>query len=279
MSKRVVVTGGSGKAGKAIVADLRQHGYDALNADLAASRRLDRGSIAADVTDLGQVFEVLDGSSAVVHLAAIPAARMRPDGETFRINTIGTYNVFHVAAELGLEKVVWASSETVSGVRFEKERPRYAPVDEDHPRLPESSYALSKVVGEVMADEFHRWTGIPFVGLRYSSVKEPADYERFRSFWDDPTIRSWNLWGYVDVSDVAQATRRALEADIDGAENFLIAAADTCMTTPSADLMDAVYPDVPIRRELGDYETLLSIDKARRMLGYEPAHTWRDHLR
>lgn len=278
MALRVVVTGGSGKAGRGVVADLVEHGYDVVNVDIAASRRSDRRALAADVTDLGQVLEALHGAWAVVHLAAIPAARMRTDGETFRVNTIGTYNVFHAAARLGLGKVVWASSETLMGVRFEREEPRYAPIDEEHPRLPESSYALSKLAGEVMAEEFHRWSGIPFVGLRYSSIKEPEDYSRFPSFWDDPTTRAWNLWGYVDVEDVGQATRLALEADIQGVENFLVAAADTCMRTPSVDLLHAVYPDVPLRREIGEYETLLSIDKARAMLGYEPAHSWRDRL-
>ena len=137
---------------------------------------------------------------------------------------------------------------------FERERPRYAPIDEEHPPLPESSYALSKLVSEEMARQFSRWTGIPFVGLRFSNVMEPHDYERFPGFWDDPQLRRWNLWGYVDARDVAQSCRLGLEADVSGAEVFIIAAADTVMNRPSADLMAEVYPDVELRAGVGEFE-------------------------
>lgn len=261
-----------------MVADLAKHGYDVSNVDVAASPDPDEPTVIADLTELGQVFEVLRGASAVIHLAAIPAPRVLTDGETFRINTMSTYNVFAAAVQLGLRKVVWASSETLIGIPFVKERPRYAPIDEEHPRLPEFHYALSKLLGEVMSDEFNRWAGTPFVGLRYSNIMEPADYERFPTFWDDLRIRAWNLWGYVDARDVAQATRLALETPTTGVENFLVAAADTCMTTPSAELMAAIYPDVPLRGAVTGFDTLLSIDKARTILGYRPAHSWRDHI-
>lgn len=275
---RVVVTGGSGKAGRAVVADLREHGHEVVDVDIAASREPDAPTIVADLTDLGQVYDVLQGASAVVHLAAIPAPNVVPDGETFRVNTMSTYHVFSASVALGLGRVVWASSETLIGLPFDRERPRYAPIDEEHPRLPEFHYALSKLVGEAMAEQFNRWSGIPFVSLRYSNVMEEHDYQRFPGFWDDPNLRAWNLWGYVDSRDVAQATRLALEADASGHEAFLVAAADTCMTRPSADLMQEVYPDVPMRVTVEGTDTLLSIDKARRMLGFEPAHSWRDHV-
>lgn len=275
---RVVVTGGSGKAGRAVVADLREHGHEVVDVDIAASREPDAPTIVADLTDLGQVYDVLQGASAVVHLAAIPAPNVVPDGETFRVNTMSTYHVFSASVALGLGRVVWASSETLIGLPFDRERPRYAPIDEEHPRLPEFHYALSKLVGEEMAEQFNRWSGIPFVSLRYSNVMEEHDYQRFPGFWDDPNLRAWNLWGYVDSRDVAQATRLALETDASGHEAFLVAAADTCMTRPSADLMQEVYPDVPMRVTVEGTDTLLSIDKARRMLGFEPAHSWRDHV-
>jgi len=276
--ERVVVTGGSGKAGRAVVADLSQHGFDVLNVDVMASMHPDDPTRVADLTDLGHTIESLRGADAVVHLAAIPAPNIVPPGETFRINMMSTYNVFSAAEILGLEKVVWASSETLIGIPFERENPRYAPIDEDHPRLPEFHYALAKLAGEVIAEQFNRWSGIPFVGLRISNIMEIADYERFPGFWDDPTIRAWNLWGYVDARDVAQAARLALTSDTKGAEAFLVAAADTCMTTPSAELMARVYPDVPITGDVAGHKTLLSIDKARNVLGYEPQHSWRDHV-
>ena len=273
--KRVVVTGSAGKAGKATVEDLRAHGYSVLEVDIAAP--LDPGDHAvrrADLTDLGQVMEVLHGADAVVHLAAIPAPKMVTDAETFRINTTSTYNVFSAAATLGLTRVVWASSETALGLPFDRP-PDYVPVDEDH-TYPESSYSLSKVVSEEMARQFNRWTGIPFVGLRFSNIMLPYDYEQFPSFWDDLTRRKFNLWGYVDARDVAQSCRRALEADVDGARHYVIAAADTVMNRPSVELMAEYFPEVPIRAELDEFETLLCIDRARREIGYKPRHSWRD---
>ncbi len=276
--ERVVVTGGSGKAGRAVVTDLQGQGYDVINVDVAASAHPDDPTRVADLTDLGQAIEVLRGADAVVHLAAIPAPNIVPKGETFRINMMSTYNVFSAAELHGLKKVVWASSETLIGIPFDREKPRYAPIDEDHPRLPEFHYALSKLAGEVIAEQFNRWSGIPFVSLRISNIMEEHEYaERFPGFWDDPTVRSWNLWGYVDARDVAQAVRRSLAADIAGCEPFLVAANDTCMTRDSADLMAEVFPDVPVRPVFGT-QTLLSIDKAREMLGYEPQHSWRDYV-
>jgi nucleoside-diphosphate-sugar epimerase len=276
--KRVVVTGGSGKAGRAVVADLGEHGYDVLNVDIGASLHPDDPTRVADLTDLAQTVESLRGADAVVHLAAIPAPNIVSPGETFRINMMSTYNVFSAAEILGMERVVWASSETLIGIPFEREQPRYAPIDEDHPRLPEFHYALSKLAGEVIGEQFNRWSGIPYIGLRISNIMEEWEYaERFPGFWDDAKLRAWNLWGYVDARDVAQAARLALAAEIGGAEAFLVAASDTCMTRDSVDLMAEVYPDVPVR-EVSGTETLLSIEKARSVLGYEPQHTWRDYV-
>jgi nucleoside-diphosphate-sugar epimerase len=276
--EQVVVTGGSGKAGRAVVAHLSRHGFDVRNVDVAASLHPDDPTLVADLTDLGHTIESLRGADAVVHLAAIPAPGIVPPGETFRINMMSTYNVFSAAQQLGLERVVWASSETLIGIPFDSEQPRYAPIDEHHPRLPESHYALAKLAGEAIAEQFNRWSGIPFVGLRISNIMEEHDYQRFPGFWDDPRLRAWNLWGYVDADDVAQATRLALTADISGSEAFLVAAADTCMTTESAELMEQVYPDVPISGDVSGHRTLLSVEKARAVLGYEPQHSWRDHV-
>ena len=275
---RVVVTGGSGKAGRAVVRDLLGHGDEVLSVDLVGSPDLACDQIQADLTDLGQAFEVLHGADAVIHLAAIPAPRLRPDELTFRVNTTSTYNVFSAATALGLGRVVWASSETILGLPFEREQPAYAPIDEEHPAYPEFSYALSKLLSEEMARQFNRWTGVPFVGLRFSNIMEPADYEPFPAFWDDPHLRKWNLWGYVDARDVAQACRLAQRSDVGGAEVFIVAAGDTVMNRPSRELLAEVFPDVPVRGEIGEFETLLSIEKARRLLGYEPACSWRDHV-
>jgi len=275
---KVVVTGGSGKAGRAVVRDLVAHGYDVLNIDLRAPQETLSPFLEVDLSDLGQTVEALRGADAVVHLGAIPAPGRRPEEVTFRNNITSTYNVFSAATLLGLRRIVSASSETTLGLPFDREKPAYAPIDEDHPLYPESSYALSKVLGEEMARQVNRWTGVPIVSLRFSNIMEPHDYAQFPAFQDDPQRRQWNLWGYVDARDVARSCRLGLEADIEGAEAFIIAAADTVMERPNKELMAMVFPGVPLRAGIGANETLLSIDKARRLLGYDPAHSWRDHV-
>jgi nucleoside-diphosphate-sugar epimerase len=283
---KIAVTGGSGKAGRAVVRDLLEHGHDVLNVDLVPSAESNSPDtpapfLPADLTDYGQTLEALSGAEvmpgieAVVHLAAIPSPVHATPDQVFRTNATSTHTVFSAAVRLRLERVVWASSETTLGLPFDTP-PDYAPVDEEHELRPESSYALSKVLGEEMARQFHRWSGLPFIGLRFSNVMERHDYERFPTFWDDPSLRKWNLWGYVDESHVAQSVRCALEADVAGADAFIIAAADTVMQRPSRELMGETFPGVPVRDGVEGNDTLLGIDKARRVLGYDPQFTWRE---
>jgi nucleoside-diphosphate-sugar epimerase len=272
---RVVVTGGTGKGGRWVVRDLREHGHEVVNVDLVPDGSPNDLFLLTDLTDSGQVQDVVRGADAVVHFAAIPAPGLRPVAETFRINTVSTWNVFHAATAAGVRRVVWASSETVLGLPFDRP-PDFAPIDETITPRPESSYALSKLVGETLAEQLNRQTGIPFVGFRISNIMEPADYARFPTWQDDPLIRKWNLWGYVDARDVAAAVRNALEADTKGADVCIVAAADTVMYRDSADLMAEVFPDVPLRREVRGRETLLAIDHARELIGYQPAHSWHD---
>ncbi len=278
----VVVTGGSGKLGRACVRELVEHGYDVTNVDLVPSRDDLCPLVRADLADFGQALEVLAGvderppAVAVVHLAAIPAPGLVPNAEVFRANTLSTYNVFEAARRLAIRNVVWASSETVLGLPFDSPPP-YIPVDEEYPGRPETAYSLSKLVGETMAEQFCRWDPeLKIVGLRFSNVMEPEDYEAFPDFDADATARKWNLWGYIDARDGAQAVHRALEADLTGAAVFVIANADTVMSRSNADLVAEVFPGVPVKRPFGPNETLLSIDKARRLLGYEPQYSWRD---
>jgi len=274
---RVVVTGGSGKGGRWVVGELREHGHDVLNVDLRHDGSPFGQCVIADLTDYGQAQDVLAGADAVVHFAAIPAPELRPSGETFRINILSTYNVFAAAERHNLKRVVWASSETVLGLPFDRP-PDYAPIDEQITPRPESSYSLSKLAGETLAGQFARRSGIGFLGLRISNIMEPDDYAGFPAFWTDPHLRKWNLWGYVDVRDVAQACRLGLTAPVAGAEVCIVAAADTVMTRSSAELMAQVFPAVPLRRAVSGRETLLSIERARQVLGYEPDHRWQDEL-
>jgi nucleoside-diphosphate-sugar epimerase len=275
VTMRVVVTGGSGKGGRWVVRELRDHGHDVLNVDLRHDGSPHGECLVADLTDYGQAQDVLSGADAVVHFAAIPAPGLRPDGETFRINILSTYNVFAAAASHHLKRVVWASSETVLGLPFDRP-PDYAPIDEQITPRPESSYSLSKLAGETLAGQFARRSGIGFVGLRISNIMEPEDYAGFPAFWSNPHLRKWNLWGYVDARDVASAARLGLEAPVEGSEIAIVAAADTVMNRPSAELLAEVFPSVPVRRPIDGRTTLLSIDHARQLLGYEPAHRWSD---
>ncbi|MBI1260072.1 MAG: NAD-dependent epimerase/dehydratase family protein [Chloroflexi bacterium] len=272
---KIVVTGGSGKAGRAVVRDLLDHGYDVLNVDSAPPTERISPFLRADLTHYGEAVEVLTGADAVVHLAAIPAPGLYTEEVTFRVDNALNYNVFSAALALGLKRVVWASSETTLGLPFDRQKPEYAPIDEASTLFPESSYALSKVLGEEMARQMNRWSGVSFVALRFSNIMEPHDYARFQSWQGDPMVRKWNLWGYVDARDVAQSCRLGLEADIKGAESFIIAAGDTCMNRSNKDLMAEVFPGVPLRDGIGEHETLLSVEKARRLLGYTPEYTWR----
>jgi nucleoside-diphosphate-sugar epimerase len=196
---------------------------------------------------------------------------------TFTANTAMNYNVFTAATRLGLRRVVWASSETTLGLPFDTP-PRYAPVDEAHYPYPTSTYALSKVTAETLAEHLAAWSGIPFVALRFSNILGPAEYPRFPEYWPDPAARKWNLWGYIDERDAAAAGRLALDAAVTGASSYIIAAADTVMNRPSADLLHETYPGTPLNREIGEHETLLSIDRAKQALGYNPEHSWRNHL-
>ena len=283
----VAVTGSSGKLGRHVVAHLAEHGHRVIALDRVpdpASRAA--AFVRVDLTDFGQVSEALthvddvhDGIDAVVHLAAIPAPGLTTNAATFSNNITATYNVFAAARRAGIRSIVWASSETVLGLPFETPPP-YIPVDEEYHPRPESTYSLVKTLEEEMARQFCRWQpDLTMVGLRFSNVMDEQDYVQFPGFDADPRARSWNLWGYIDGRDGAQAVRLALEhcaRGTGGVEVFVIANADTVMSRSSAELAAEVFPDVPVTRALGEHETLLSIEKARRVLGYAPAHSWRD---
>jgi nucleoside-diphosphate-sugar epimerase len=282
---RVAVTGGSGKLGRAVVLDLLEHGYEVVNLDNAGPRRQPSKFHRIDLTDYGQVIDALTSIDerggdfdAVVHLAAIPAPGLTANAATFANNAPATYNVFAAARAAGITNVVWASSETVLGLPFDTPPP-YIPVDEEYPARPESTYSLVKHLEETMAAQFCRWNpALKMIGLRFSNVMEPDDYAAFPAFDEDPRSRIWNLWGYIDARDGAQAVRKALEFDRPGLEVFVIANGDTVMSRSSASLAAEYFPDVPVTRQLGEHETMLGIDKARRVLGHDPQHSWRDHL-
>ncbi|HEX7405864.1 MAG TPA: NAD(P)-dependent oxidoreductase [Candidatus Nanopelagicaceae bacterium] len=279
---KIAVTGGSGKLGKNVVRGLADAGHEVLNLDRAGERS--DGLVVVDLKDYGQVIDAIlgvddrhSGFDAIVHLGAIPAPGIVPDVATFHNNMLSTYNVFQAARRAGIKKIVYASSETVLGLPFDIDPP-YIPVDEEYPARPESTYSLVKHLEEQMAMELTRWDPeLSISALRFSNVMDPGDYANFASFNEDATLRKWNLWGYIDGRDGAQAVLRALENAQPGFEAFIIAAADTVMSRSSTELAAEVFPEVKLTKELAEHETLLSIDKARRILGFAPQHSWRDH--
>jgi len=287
--KRVLVTGGTGKLGKVCVQDLQAHGYDVFVVDTVAPAK-GIPHIIADLSDFGQTLDAFSSVGmeihagvggpqafdAIVHLAAFPTPRQYPDAHLFQNNLMGTYNVFEAARRLGIHNVIWASSETTLGEPFDGGEP-YAPVDENYPLRAKSAYALAKVLMEDMARQFVLQTpALKLIGLRFSNVMEPADYAKFPGYDTDPEERKWNMWAYIDARDGAQAIRKAIEWEATGMHPFIIANADTVMSKSSTELMKNYLPQVPVKKALGEHETLLSIDKARRVLGYEPEFSWRE---
>ena len=281
--KKILVTGGSGKAGKATINKLLEKNYDVFNVDLQDKQELDVPFSCVNLENFGETVEAItqiddriNGIDAIVHQAAIPAPGLYPNHKTFRVNMLSTYNVFQCAEVMKINNIVWASSETVLGLPFDT-YPPYVPVDEDYPPRPESSYSLSKVMGEELARQYcRRNKDMKIFGLRYSNIMEENDYESFRDFQEDPYIRKWNFWGYIDSRDVGQACLLALESDLKGADNFIIAADDTVMNKTNKELLDVVFPNIKIKGEISDHQTLLNNSKAKKILGFQPEYSWRN---
>jgi nucleoside-diphosphate-sugar epimerase len=284
---KIAVTGGTGSwdrgIGPVVIAALVAKGYEVTNLDRAVPGGIEKaGFIRVDLTDYGQTFAALHGHDAVIQLAA----HGEPDWDhvsgaaRFHTNSLIAYNVFQAACFLGMKKVVWASSETVLGFPFDRVPPKILPTSDDDPPIPTSSYGISKANTEDLARHMNRRYGVPFVGLRFSNIfydtpGHVTGYEKILAFWDDPLARRFNLWGYVDSRDTADACVQALEAPIAGAEVMTIAAPDTIMRQTNAELVAAAFPGCVLRPGTGPHEGLESIEKARKLIGYDPQWTWR----
>jgi len=281
LKKKVVVTGGSGLLGVWVVKEFLEHGYEVVNADVRRSPEPGVRTVIVDLENLGEVYGVLQGAEAVVHLAAIPQAYTHSNERTFRNNVMTTYNVLEAAAGLGIRKAVLASSESSYGLVFPLKRrePLYVPIDEAHPQEPEDSYGLSKIVNEQTADMFHRRCGMQVVSMRLGNVITPERYAEFPSFIHKPEERDVILWSYIDARDAASACRLAVEAEGLGSVALNVANDETSMDVKTRDLLAARYPNVTdIRAPLEGFETLLDSSKAKRLLGWEPRHCWRDYV-
>jgi nucleoside-diphosphate-sugar epimerase len=278
---KVTVTGGSGHAGHFVVEDLVEHGYDVQSVDQVRPAHPVTSYRLMDLLDLGQVYDCLSGADAVVHYGAIPRPIYDTDDAVFRTNVMSTFNVFEAATRLGIKRVVLASSVSVLGYPFFYNyfAPKYVPIDEEHPLQPQDPYALTKVVGEEIAQAFVRRTGMTVISLRLAWIHTPETFkEQLCPFWENPEGGASNLWSYVDSRDSAQACRRALEADLAGHEAFFISAANTFMKVPTAGLFKQYYPEAKIAPEMEGCAPVLNTSKAERLIGYKPEYRWESYF-
>ena len=293
---KIFVTGGSGKAGKHLIQYLLEKGYSVVNADLVPLVMNGVDNINLDITDSGQVFNALSGYAnipelklgegiknfkAVVHLAAIPRILVKPDNETFRINTLGTYNVMEAATKLGIKKIIFASSETTYGFCFAQGNPipKWLPIEEDYETSPTDSYGLSKVLNEKTGEAFQKRTGIDIYALRIGNIIEPDEYHRFEEFCENPSIRLRNLFNYIDARDLAQAIELCIKKDGLGYEVFNVTHNINSVSLTTEEIMKQFFPNVKMRRDMEKYESILSSKKIRDVLGFNPAHDWKKYLK
>ncbi len=276
---RVVVTGGAGRIGQAVVRALLERGDDVLVLDMRVPEEKRCEFVCADVTDFAQILNAFRGMEAVVHLAAIPGPWRNMPQEVMRVNVMGTYHVLEACRQLGILKVVVASSINAVGLSYNRERPRldYLPIDEQHPARPEDCYSLSKWLGEQVADAMVRLEpNMSIVSLRFHGVVSPEWYPRWREHPRRDIPGDFKgLWGYVDIRDAVEAVLKALSVSWTGHQAFFICAADTSSAVPTMELVKAVYPDVPLKRALGEFEGLFDLTKARELLGWQPRYSWR----
>jgi nucleoside-diphosphate-sugar epimerase len=281
--KKVVVTGGSGRLGQFVIRDLLAHGYAVLSLDRVPPREKLCPSWLADLRHLGDLFEAMRESYGVIHLGAYQAPNLAPDAETFSNNVSSTYNVLRAATDLGVGKVVIASSTAGFGFIYAKDlrAPLYLPLDENHPSKPQDSYGLSKVLGEQIADcivTVHKEMTIS--SLRFPGVNFDLSYESFRERWRNPQSRASGFWTYIDARDAAMTCRLALEAKFTGHEVFIASAPKNCMIQPTSELIKEYLPKgAKIKKMSGTHWSCVDSAKARRMLGFEPQHVWQDYLK
>jgi len=296
-TKRILFTGGSGKAGKHVIAYLLEQGHRVLNVDLLPLDHPGVDNLVADITDSGQMFNAMTSYAgfdemepgngvpkfdAVVHFAAVPRILINPDNETFRVNTMGTYNVIEAAVKLGIKKIIIASSETTYGICFSdgKTNPKVLPLEEDYDVDPMDSYGLSKVVNEKTARSFQRRSGFDIYALRIGNVIEPHEYaELFPHYFKNPEVRRRNAFCYIDARDLGQIVDLCLKKDDLGYQIFNAGNDHNGAIIPSKDLAEKFFPNVPIVRELGQHEALFSNRKIREVLGFSEQHNWRKYLK
>ncbi|MCJ1474204.1 hypothetical protein MMC13_002862 [Lambiella insularis] len=294
--KRIVFTGGSGKAGRHVIPYLLSRGHQILNLDLVPLAHPAVHTLKTDLTDSGQVYNALSSlfsmseyalspppppPDAVIHFAAYARNMLVPDSECFRGNVLSTYNVIEAACRLGVRKIVIASSETVYGVCFAQGDADYHafPLEEDYDADPMDTYATSKLCGERTARSFARRFGVDIYALRIGNVVEPHEYAAdFPAYLASPATRKRNAWSYVDARDLGQICDLCVGKSGLGFQVFN-ATNDTITTrVPTRAFLREACPGVRVTREMGEWEAPLSNRKIREVLGFRDVHDWRKYV-
>ena|ERR1051325_9590795 len=279
---KIVVTGGSGRLGQIVIRDLLAPDYEVLSLDRIPPREKLCASWIADLRNSGDLFEALKNASGIVHLGAYQAPNLAPDGETFSNNVSATYNVIRAASDLGVPKVVIASSTAAFGFIYATKPflPEYLPVDEAHPSRPQDSYGLSKIVGEEIADSMVRTNPqLTISSLRFPGIIFDFTYQIVRERWSDPNGRASGFWAYVDARDAATACRLGLDAGFTGHEVMIVAAPRSSMREPTDELTRKfLSPDIPFKPGLSGNWSGVDPSKAQRLLGFAPSYSWEQHF-
>jgi nucleoside-diphosphate-sugar epimerase len=274
---RILVTGGLGKVGQAVVCELlKDPAYEITVLDRTPGP--ERGPVkylVGDIQDLGQVMEAMAGAEAVIHLAAIHNPNIATTTVTYQTNVVGTFNVHHAAFRLGVKRVVSASSNAIVGWSYSQRfMPDYLPIDEDHPLRPEDVYGLSKEIGETIARSYAR-KGLETVMLRPSGVVTPEELEKIKKDGGrKPT--GFYAYSYIDVRDLAVAFRLAVERSIPSATILFVVADDSTVAEPLCDVYPRIMPAIGDKaRNLIGNVGAYSNARAKTVLGWHPVYSWR----
>jgi nucleoside-diphosphate-sugar epimerase len=276
---KIVVTGGAGKLGRWVVRDLKsaQHAvtiFDKVRGSEAADRIL-----TGDIENLSDISAAFQGADAVIHLAGIPTHGIAADDVTFRVNVMGTFNVHEAARQCGIGRVVSLSSEAVLGWApgsWEREHvPAYLPIDEDHPCAPQDCYGLSKQVMEDIARSFTAKCGMETVLIRAPWLVSPEELEQLAKAGGRTPSR-FGMYHYVDARDLARACRLAVERPLHGTHTIYVGSGESTVAEPLSSLLPRLMPSIGDKAQaLQGTRAAVSIDKAKRLLGWEPRHSWR----
>ena len=278
---RVAVTGIAGDVGGFVARELAEHGHQVIGVDLREAEGLPLTDMrTANVEDLDALTRAFEACDAVVHLAALREPGLASDAVVYRINVMGTFNALEAATAVGARRLVLASSEATLGISFATRElaPHYAPIDEEHPLLPQDCYGLSKLAGEELCRGYSRRGAISTVCLRTCYVWSLDWQDDALDSILDPARGRRGLWAYVHARDCARAYRLACETPSIAHESLFIAAADTRSLVPTAELLSTYYPSTKLDGPIGEFGSVISYERARHVLGYQPTLTWRDEL-